>query len=102
MSALMYLWMLIGATVEVVPRTRKILKMLDPTTFPTARSTSFLVAAMIEVTSSGREVPIAITVAEIKNSLMFSCIAIVTAPSTTHLPPKYRASRPPNMKMKLL
>ena len=51
-----------GAIVEEIPRIRKILKMLDPTTFPIAMSTFFLRTATIEVASSGREVPMETTV----------------------------------------
>ena len=43
----------------VIPSTTSKLKMLDPTIFPTARSTSFFNAATIDVASSGTLVPIA-------------------------------------------
>ena len=43
----------------------KILKMLEPITFPSAISTSFFLAATIDVTSSGRLVPIATMVSPI-------------------------------------
>ena len=49
----------IGLIAEPTPSTSRILKMFDPMTFPTAISTSFFRAATIEVTSSGRLVPIA-------------------------------------------
>ena len=45
-----------------MPRTKKILNMLDPMTLPTDISTFFLRAATADVASSGSEVPTAITV----------------------------------------
>ena len=49
----------IGYIIAVTGSTNKRLKMLEPIMFPTHRSASFLIAAIIEVTSSGRLVPIA-------------------------------------------
>ncbi len=56
---------IMGATTAVIPRTNNMLKMLDPIEFPIARSTLPFLAAVMPVTTSGREVPIAIIVAEI-------------------------------------
>jgi len=72
-SKLMNCGILIGAIKEVIPKTQRMLKIFEPTIFPIAKSTSFFNAAVIEVTSSGNEVPIAIIVAEIKNSLRPNC-----------------------------
>ena len=44
---------------DEIPNTKKILKILDPITFPNAISLSPLRAATIEVTNSGNEVPTA-------------------------------------------
>ena len=52
----------IGAITDVTPRTMRILRILDPITFPIARSGLHLRAARMEVTSSGALVPIAIIV----------------------------------------
>lgn len=48
----------------------------------------FLRAAMTDVTNSGNDVPIAITVTEIRKSLSQSCFAISVAPFTVSVPPK--------------
>jgi hypothetical protein len=55
-----------GLMIALIPRIKKILNIFEPTIFPTAISAFFLKAAMVEVTSSGREVPIATTVNPIK------------------------------------
>lgn len=62
----------IGIIIELIPKIQKILKILLPTTFPTAKSTSFFNAAIIEVTSSGSEVPTATIVKDIKYILSSS------------------------------
>lgn len=59
----------ISLTNDVVPRIKKILKIFDPTTFPTASSTFLRNAATILVTSSGILVPMATTVSPINKSL---------------------------------
>ena len=46
-----------GLIADAIPRTIRMLNILDPTALPSAISTSFFFAATIEVTSSGREVP---------------------------------------------
>lgn len=78
----------IGAMNGMIPNTHRMLKMLLPTMFPTARSAFFFNIATTQTTNSGREVPIAIMVADIKNSLNPSCDATKTAPPTTHFPPR--------------
>ena len=47
----------IGWIIELKPRTKRRLKILEPTTFPIARSLCFLITARTEVTNSGRDVP---------------------------------------------
>jgi hypothetical protein len=52
------------------PKMKKILKRFDPTTFPIAKSTFLFLTAVIDVASSGRDVPMdtmvnAITLSEI-------------------------------------
>ena len=51
------------------PKIRNTLKILEPTTFPRAMSLSPFLAATIEVTNSGREVPTATMVRPIRASL---------------------------------
>ena len=53
----------------VIPRIPSILKIFEPTTFPTAISDSFLYEARTTVISSGRLVPMATTVSPIIASL---------------------------------
>ena len=48
--------MLIGLIAEATPSTISILNILDPIALPSAISTSFFLAATIEVTSSGSDV----------------------------------------------
>ena len=50
--------MWIGEINADTPNIRKVLKILEPTTFPMAISTFFFRAATREVANSGREVPI--------------------------------------------
>jgi len=52
----------IGLIKALIDRIKRILKMLEPITFPIAISLFFLKAATIEVTNSGNEVPAAIIV----------------------------------------
>ena len=54
----------------VVPITNKILKILLPTIFPMAIPVFPLLAAVTDVTSSGRDVPSATIVSPINHSLM--------------------------------
>ena len=80
----------IGFIKAVIPSIHKILNMLLPTIFPTARSTFFLRAATTEVTNSGKEVPKAITVAEMRKSLKPKFLAITIAPFTVQVPQIYK------------
>lgn len=56
----------IGCTVEESPRINIILKILEPTTLPRARPLSPFREAVMEVTSSGRDVPMATMVRPIR------------------------------------
>ena len=86
----------IGLIAEPTPSTSRILKMFDPMTFPTAISTSFFRAATIEVTSSGRLVPIAQIVSPISVWLIPNAAAMSDAESTTKSPP-YLIATPPSI-----
>ena len=50
------------------PRTKRILDILEPITFPMEISGDFLIMASIETKSSGRDVPNPITIKPIKKS----------------------------------
>ena len=80
----------IGLMDDATPSTSSILKILDPTTFPTAISGSFFFAATMDVTSSGRLVPTATTV-----RVSPKLLATIVAPSTTKSPPNLIAAAPP-------
>ena len=79
---------LIGRINETIPSTHKILKMLLPIMFPTAKSILFLNIAFMQTANSGRLVPSAIAVAEIKNSPTPRLEDKNTTPSTTNFPAK--------------
>lgn len=87
----------IGLIIEEVPNTRNVLNILDPIMFPTTKSSFFLNKATKETTSSGRDVPIAKSVAEIRNSDRPRLVAIVVAESTTSFPPTNNATIPPSI-----
>ena len=86
---------LIGEIKELIPKMRNMFSMFEPTIFPIEMPISFLIAATMDVINSGREVPAAMTVADIKNSLMPSYLAMFTAEPTVILPPIKSAARPP-------
>lgn len=83
-----------GAITEVVPRTKSVLKMFDPTMFPIAMSECFLYAAIPVAASSGSDVPSATIVSPIIDSDNPKFCAIVVAPSTTHLLPNPSPANP--------
>ena len=74
---------LIGVKVDAIPRINKILKRQEPTALPSAIPESPFLEAVMEVTSSGREVPIATMVRPTSVSLMPHAFAIRLALSTT-------------------
>ena len=77
----------IGVIKEDTPSINRMLKMFEPTTFPTARSFSPFLAATTDVTSSGSDVPSATMVRPINVWLHPNVNAIFDALSTTRLPP---------------
>ena len=64
--------------------TMQILKILLPTILPTRRSLSFFLAAMMVVTSSGKDVPSAMMVREMIRSEIPTVVAMVEAEFTTN------------------
>ena len=72
----------IGLMAPVIPITINILNILEPIAFPSAISTSFFLAATTDVTSSGREVPIATMVNPIITDGTLSLFATPELPST--------------------
>lgn len=76
-----------GDIIEETPMIKNILKIFEPTIFPTEMSISFLSAAATDVTNSGSDVPAATIVEDMRNSLIPICLAIDTAPSTVNFPP---------------
>ena len=62
---------IIGATIAATPTMSSVLKILLPTTLPTARSGVPLMAETIETKSSGADVPMATIVSPITISGMF-------------------------------
>ena len=76
-----------GLIVAAIPSTNKILNTFEPITLPNAISTSFLRAATIEVTNSGKLVPNATTVKPITESGTPSALAIKVPLSTNKRAP---------------
>lgn len=68
--------------------------MLEPTTFPMARSTFLFLTAMIEVASSGREVPSETMVNAMILSGTIKDSAKSTTPLTIKRPPAINSTRP--------
>ncbi len=87
-----------GPMTALTPKISMILKMFDPTTFPTAISFRPLKAATAEVNSSGREVPAETTVMAISRSLTPILDAASTAAFTTKRPPNAKPTSPPAIK----
>ena len=75
-------------------RTIQILKILLPTMLPMRRSDSCFLAAVIVVTSSGREVPRATMESEMMRSEMPKVVAMVLAELTTSWLPATTPARP--------
>ena len=71
--------------------------MLEPIALPSASPLSPFLVATIEVTSSGRDVPIATIVRPMKFWLTPKLAAMIQALSTTRLPPNITAIRPPEI-----
>ena len=82
----------IGLIADAIPSTMRKLNILEPMALPSAISTSFFLAATIDVTSSGSDVPIATTVRAITLSLIPINLAIALALFTTNSPPPIMAN----------
>ena len=76
------------------PSTKKVLKMLDPTTLPIAMSTLFFIAATTDVASSGSDVPMEMIVRAMTRSEMPRSRAKRVAKKTMALPPPLSRSSP--------
>ena len=74
--------------------TTQMLKMLLPMMLPTSRSDSPFLAAVMVVTSSGSEVPMAMTVSEMMRSEMPMVLARNEAEFTTNWLPPTTPARP--------
>lgn len=81
-----------GLIADAIPSTIRMLKILEPIAFPTAISTSFFLAATMEVTSSGRDVPIETIVNPTRFWLIPKSMAILLAASTVRSPPNAMAA----------
>ena len=71
----------------LIPKMKRILKMLDPSTLPITIPLSPFLSAVIDVTSSGNEVHIATMVRPMRTSLNPNAPAMKLAPSTTKSEP---------------
>lgn len=81
----------IGDINDDIPRINNMLKILEPITFPSAISHSHFVEAIIDVTYSGSDVPIAYPIVRpIKWTLSPNAVE-----TTTNLPPITMAIIPP-------
>ena len=97
-------WKLSGVMVPKIttgiPMTMQILKILLPMMLPTMRSVSLRRAATMVVTSSGREVPRAMTVRAMMRSEIPMALAILVALFTTSWLPATRPMRPTSARRK--
>ena len=89
----------IGLMADAIPSTMSMLKMHEPTAFPSAISTSFFLAATIDVTSSGSDVPIDTMVSPTSVWLIPRSIAMRLALSPTTSPPTAMPTAPIRMKI---
>ena len=94
MSILKFWLKEIGLIKELTDTMNRILKIFEPTTFPIAISLFFLVAATMDVTNSGKEVPAAIIVKPIIFSLTPKFVASRIPLFTTNWPPTIRPAKP--------
>ena len=90
-----------GLIADAIPSTIRMLKILEPIAFPTAISTSFFLAATMDVTSSGRDVPIETIVNPTRFWLIPKSMAILLAASTVRSPPNAMAAAPPTIHNRL-
>ena len=66
-----------GVSIAPIPKIKSKLSVQEPIIFPTAKSVSFFIIDTIDVTSSGRAVPIATIVRPITLSEILSSFAII-------------------------
>ena len=83
-----------GVISALEPTTNRILKIFDPMMFPIAISALPFLAAVTEVTSSGKDVPKATMVSPINLWLTPSEMAMVVAASTAKLLPIIKHTSP--------
>lgn len=76
-----------GLIALLIPKMNRILKILDPSTLPITIPLSPFLSAVIDVTSSGKDVPIATMVRPMSASLNPNVLAMKLAPSTTKSEP---------------
>jgi len=74
----------IGSIILLIDKTSRMLKILEPITFPIAISLFFFAAATMDVTNSGSDVPAAIMVNPIIFSLTPKLFAMFTLFVTTN------------------
>src|SRR5690606_22197769 len=84
-----------GDTRPETPSTQRILKILLPTTLPTAMSRWPRIVAITDVITSGKEVPAATIVKPITASLTPQAVANSTALCTNQRAPNTSKTKPP-------
>ena len=82
-----------GEINDEIPRISKTLNMFEPITLPSASCGLPFRAAMLLVTSSGKDVPIATIVKDITASLIPQFLARITDESRNRLPPQSNTPR---------
>ena len=87
--------MMMGVTIAVQPTIIRVLKILLPTTLPTAISAVPLMADEMLTVSSGAEVPKATIVRPITMVGMWRRLATAAAPSVSMLAPMSISANPP-------
>ena len=87
-----------GTITEEIPRMRRMLKILLPTTFPMARSAWPLKADITLTASSGELVPKATTVNPTTRGEIPTAVAIREAPRTSNSAPQMRKTSPARRK----
>ena len=97
-----FLLMIMGATMAVIPTISNVLKTFDPTTFPTAISDVPLIADISDTKNSGIEVPIATTVSPITIWGTFIRCAKAVAPSVRRSAPQRTSIAPKRIKRILI
>lgn len=83
-----------GVIIAPVPNIKNEFNIHEPIKFPTAKSPSFFITAIIDVINSGKAVPIATIVKPITLSEIPYFIAISVDSFTTISPPNFNATTP--------